>query len=779
MLEHATRAGARDDGPAAGGSQATPATATGAGSDAPVPATTWPPTDELAALLARSVATRGASARAHPDRPTLARFLDKGFWVIDLNGNYTWHKGTDPGTRPKSGLPDYKEQGSWYAWPVYYEDDETAAFAALASTWAQASVIALKRRFDNAKGGKSAADWVRIATAGDALKNQPADVERLAQIPGWTGDQKVALAGLYCATDQRRAAKDWVRVASLLRSEADTATFARVSDDWQIDVLCDLVDLFAADHGKRSAADWAEIACAHATLYDEGEAVAALARQKWAADAVTALVEAAEDAGAESADLVLLLSTGSVLQGLLAMRTSGWNDRDLGEFAGTMLSESQAVQSIGTFVGLKKIGLDTRKKMRLKNWDAASLGSLVSGALGAGIKAPVLQGLIGTEGFAKWSRQLVGGTTTARDVGRYSAQASMTPEAMTTAGWTLPDLAALYAAMDHAGCTYDEALALLKLSAFAKGSRAMCKAGWSVAKAGAFVAGALKDAAIDAARLAALTNAAQFAPASREWLRAGWSGAEVGAICGMALAQGLAVEPLVTFMQVDSAAASAFVLRGRWGAKAVGQTVGYCMVQAGSPTPSEMEQLLAHAAKPINGTAIERANVRKAALGATCGAPYWTTVIAQLDNFQDDWVGPRGHAAGPSASWAAPGGAVLELTIPGERIIHVEQGHTYEYLDFSYNNCNREGKEGFISFFPVGTNVLDKLTALRDNATVRGLAENAHSGSGGTQGTALNCTVAVSSVSANELRISQCYPNNATSIRGRSLIAIGRYCGQT
>ena len=55
----------------------------------------------------------------HVGNRTLARFLDKGFWIVEPDGSYTWHKGTDATGFVASGLPNYKSKDSWFAWPVY------------------------------------------------------------------------------------------------------------------------------------------------------------------------------------------------------------------------------------------------------------------------------------------------------------------------------------------------------------------------------------------------------------------------------------------------------------------------------------------------------------------------------------------------------------------------------------------------------------------------------------------------------------------------------------
>ena len=136
----------------------------------------------------------------------------------------------------------------------------------------------------------------------------------------------------------------------------------------------------------------------------------------------------------------------------------------------------------------------------------------------------------------------------------------------------------------------------------------------------------------------------------------------------------------------------------------------------------------------------------------------------------------------------------IRLRVVGERITHVEKGHTYEYFEFTYANCTRPGVGvgGSASFLAVATNVATELANIQASGGIQGLAENAAENAAfplnpalGTQGVVLGYTVACASNppggGANPISsviISQCYPNAGTDIRGRSLVAIGRYFGQ-
>ena len=189
-----------------------------------------------------------------------------------------------------------------------------------------------------------------------------------------------------------------------------------------------------------------------------------------------------------------------------------------------------------------------------------------------------------------------------------------------------------------------------------------------------------------------------------------------------------------------------------------------------------MERLLFRAATKINKKEILPENVRKAAKAETCGAPDWSVVVLEIKKFQASWVGPPDNKAGPSVSWTPAGGVKHTLAITGERIDHVEKGHTYEHFDFGYGNCTRQGVNGNISFFTQGQSARAKLIELRDTGTVRTLAENAQKATNPTQDIAGGCTVGVSKDAPGLLKISQCYPNTGRIV-GKTLVAIGRYLG--
>jgi hypothetical protein len=782
MLDRAHRLPARAADPKPKPPAPPPAGADAVAPEEPATAASPPRADELGALLTRSVADRAPLAAAGPGHATLARLFDKGFWLIGLDGTYTWHQGTDATGFPKAPDPDYKDPSSYFAWPVHYANADIAAFAGLTGRWRKAEIVALKAAFDLDAGGMSAADWVRVADAGDPLRNQVAAVALFARIAGWSSDRKVALAGLYVATTRhRRAAAHWAEIAAELTGADDAAAFARLPDSWARGPVVALAGLFHADPGGRTAADWAGLAGANAVLAGEDQAVALLARSAWTPDAATALIAAADEAGAPGEELKRLLATTRAVRGLLAMTAGGWSSQDLGTFAGTLLYLGQPASKVSDFVSRAAIGAGTMT-MRTA-WDPEELGGFVDGAIDAGLDAGAIKVLIATPDFATWSYALTTGST-AQDAGTYSAQASLAPKEMKSAGWTLRELGALIAAMGAVKFKFEDAVALMKLTAFATGSQAMCTAGWTAAQVGGFVVGALKDAKADEATVADLTDTADFADASTAWFTPGWSGRDIGAITANAVKHGVAAATLVTFMQVVAAPASAFALKRLWGALEIGRTVGHCLSRTGPPTEAQMERLLFYAATRINGKDILPAKVRLAADAATCGAPDWTVVIQEIPNFQARYSGTRAVNSGtPKVAGQTPSGADFTLYAPGERIQHVEAGHTYEHLDFSYGNCTREGVGGNISFFPGGTNVRTTLAGLCGNATVQGLAANAIAGVGATQGPAAGCVVGVAGFApvsgVHPMIISQCYPSAGTRIVGRTLVAIGRYFGLT
>ena len=66
---------------------------------------------------ARSAQASGAGAarlqllQRQVGNRTLARMFDKGFWIVEADGTYTWHAGTDATGFVPSGLPNYKIEG--------------------------------------------------------------------------------------------------------------------------------------------------------------------------------------------------------------------------------------------------------------------------------------------------------------------------------------------------------------------------------------------------------------------------------------------------------------------------------------------------------------------------------------------------------------------------------------------------------------------------------------------------------------------------------------------
>ena len=319
---------------------------------------------------------RAATARARTDHPTVARLFEfgRGFWIRSLDGTYEWQARTVTTGHPKADEPDYQQTGSTFAWPVHHRDAVAAEFAKLAALgdalrWNRTHIVTLKEAFDARPGGASAADWVSIASVGVALRNHAADVAHFARLADRSRERKLALAGLYDATESRRSAAQWAEVAAVLTDDNDVAAFARVPATWGIRRLVPLAEAFAENAGPRNATQWTALAVAHRTLIAHEGAVVLLARNNWAARPAKDFIDGASAAGAADADLVRVLeTTPRAVRGLLAMADDGWSHRDLGTFAGTLLSTPKPAGTtgaeldvaIGDFVSRPKIGAALR-----------------------------------------------------------------------------------------------------------------------------------------------------------------------------------------------------------------------------------------------------------------------------------------------------------------------------------------------------------------------------------------------------------------------------------
>jgi hypothetical protein len=498
------------------------------------------------------------------------------------------------------------------------------------------------------------------------------------------------------------------------------------------------------------------------------------------------------------------------------MIVGGWTGQDLGKFLGNLLHNGITPAAVSACLSTPNM-VQATLNMRTV-WAPIRLANFVRGAMERPTPNPALASLMATPNFPASSLALVTPTWTTFKVGQYGggsvvagasgaqvnslASTQHMPtrlQAMTDAGWTQAELGAFTAGMQLENLAEAAIETLMAQAKFRTGSRKMHIATWDPKLNGNFVAGA-HASGLTVQLLSALVDHDGFGAASKTWLTPGWTATEVGTIAGKARTAGLMPAALTTFFNTANTAASARALDGQagWDAAEVGTTVGHCLTRAGRPTPPQMERLLFLADTPINGVRVAPDWVRTAADGATCGAPTWSQVIAHVPQFQASWVGPRAGVAGPSVTWqglrAGTGPAYrIRLRIPATRVAHVEGGHTWEYFEFSYANCTRVGVgiNGSCTFFVPGKDVPALMVAVRDTPSVRDLAENAAenwippSPGLATQGDAQGCTVGVYSDAPghgpnplSDAHISQCYPNAGTDIRGKDLVAIGRYFGE-
>jgi len=718
-----------------------------------------------------------------------------------------------PGTRPV---------GEWMriAGQLVDKPDAAAAFARMGGGWSLVRVADLAAEFDRDDGGGGGgrqALWARIGAVGGHLRDQPDEVAAFARLRGWNRDNVVALAGLYAAAPNARPARDWVALAAkgrgLANHENDVAAFAGVHGHWTQAGLLRLAGVFAANAGGRTAADWAALAAAHAMFDDRELVVAAAARAGWAALAFGQVATAGLAATATPLALANLLTTRQVATQLQAMIAAGWAAADVGTFAGTLLALGVGAKAIDRCLG--EAGHIAATVNMRASWAPAQLAGFIRGAILEGTDYAVLTTLMASASLPASSNALIAGTWTAAHVGQFcsraatagatglvihglcsTANAGLGLRAMTAANWRHGDLGT-FAATVIAGPTAAAALVgLMRQAPFPRGSKRMHDAHWRPRLNAEFVVGAL-NSVLPNVDLANLVDEANFAANSHRWLAPGWTAREIGQIAAKARLQTLTAARLTTFLGTANAAATAHTLHTTvpaWTADEMGETIGWVRTRTGPPTDAELERLLFRAQTPIRGAQIQPLWLRTAANALRGGGggripPTWANVIAQTPTFQANWAGPRANGNGNQTTWGSAFGAYnIRLRVVGERINHVEKGHTYEYFDFSYANCTRAGvgENGTCSMLGPGTNVRNVLNGLLVAGAVRTLAENAawnatHGGGFPTQGVSGAYTVACASMAAYNgtcsAIISQCYPNGG-GIVGRDLVAIGRFFGR-
>lgn len=372
------------------------------------------------------------------------------------------------------------------------------------------------------------------------------------------------------------------------------------------------------------------------------------------------------------------------------------------------------------------------------------------------------------------------------------------PNPMITAGWTPGNYNTYLTTARTAGIA-EAVLETLKADAnFCSGTVAMLAGGWLPASLAYFVAGAL-NAGMTTANLGTLTNTVAFGNQSGKWVTAGFTATELGEICAHAMSPGAGSIPagtLVSFLGTANASTAAFAVKAIWSLRDMGLTIGYCRTAAGALNDNQLVLLLQRAALPAwkGGPPIAAASVWKAVAAQTSGSPDWSEVLTHLETFQANWVGPRANADQAARNFFGTRGPGywMNIALPGERITHVEAGHTFEYHQFTYGNCTRPGVgvNGSASFFALGTDVTAKLVAMQGTDTVVKLGEAAWFDMNPiTQFANADYKVGVlrsggawagpNNVTIYPAKISQYYPKSgATQIVGRDLVAIGRIMGQ-
>jgi hypothetical protein len=723
--------------------------------------------------------------------------------------------------------------GNWmrFATRVPNDPGAVAAFVHMAG-WSRETTLALATEYATSSGGLHGGQWVQLAGAGAGLRNQADDVALFARVPRWTFANRLALATLYGAYNGPRGAAHWCAVAgahaAIADHENDVAALIAIGPGWSRAGLRRLARTYAGTAVVRPVADWVALADCHAMFAEDERAVAVAVREQWTAATLGPLATAALAGGMTQAKLKALLAVSHVAAGMRALAGLGWTGTAIGGFIGALLGLGVGARGVTRL--LRTPNIATALNAMTPTWSAPRLGAFVRAALRCGITPVNLAALMTTVGMPNASHALITGGWTAEHVGELLARASVAGadgqmihglistanvparmRLMTAAGWTHGNLGALLAEIRLAGGVDNVKLAsLLNEQQFRTGSLLMHNAHWRPRLQGRFVAGALSTP-LTVTRLAALVNEAGFAAAAYLWLAPGWKAKEVGTIAGRAMlrqaSNGALANPeltagqLRTCLNTPNAAQSAWALRNApWGFLELGNTIGYCLTRQGRPSDAQFEQLLVRAAVPITGRQIEPLWLRKAANAIQTGsgtariAPSWAEVLLHAPTFQANHdTSARAHADEVLATSPLLGvganGYRIRLNLFGAIIHHVEHGHTFEYFEFSYANCTRQGVgiNGHCTFFGVGEDVPAKLRGF--SGAAQPLAGNAvlnvrDGGNRQTQGVSAGCTIACKSgptpggyQPTYNARISQCYPNAGTRIKGRDLVALGRFFG--
>jgi hypothetical protein len=687
--------------------------------------------------------------------------------------------------------------------------NDVAEFARVGHGWAAANLATVAKACCLKPVNLVAAGWAAIAKA-DALKDQDATVIAIAQVGnGWSSDKLAALALGFVTADGGLQLAEWVALARVnggLKNKDDAVCqFARVGNGWTAKNLTALARQFGQDAKNRSATEWCDLAKGHASLTTEPDVVAALARAGWTAVNVTScctnLVAACSTDGIVGA----LFGVDGVAADAKAMLDGAWPAADLGTYLGTCLAKGATA---GTLAGLLAIaGAPAATRRMVTNWSVAGLGAFTGRALEQEAGAQSLADAMNTPNFALRSFNLLRGTWTAESAGNFCGaalyeglgvaelfatiddqHAPAAMRALPSTDWSEQEIGELTAGARLKGIDAADFRVLLNTPNFRTGIGRMKTAAWTPLQIGE-CCGAAMTATLSRPDLVSIVNTPNFGTNSKLWLDAGLEAQEVGTIVGAALAKPIAFVDLVTFLGTAGAAAAGYALNGNWTVTEIGTTIGYCLTRVGPPTEDELVKLMKYSSK-YTWAALW---VQTAAYAEFCGAPEWNEVIVHVETFAKHWTGPRVGLADEADlifPGLLPGPYRVQIAITGERKEHVEQGHTFEYFDMTYANCTRVGvwDNGFCSFFAVGTNVATQMKAARAHADAKQLADDAKHSGGFEQGTAGPHDVGLEGGHGSygggpqglihRTKLTQCFPNGGTNIRGRNLVAIGRLMGE-
>lgn len=592
---------------------------------------------------------------------------------------------------------------------------------------------------------------------------------------------------------------------------------------WKIGPLLALITDFGTDPAGRTADDWAGVAMAHADLADQAALAAKLARAKWTRAELESLVGAMHTAGAETPGVLAVLGTDGVPAAVHAVGAP-WAFDTYGTFAGALLVGATPTDKVGTLLAQADSGTATATMIAAPaQWAPLDLGQFGGGALRQATAARLLA-LLKEDTFPPASSRLKTAPWDPTKAGTFCGGAlttTVTPAALVVTISTNDTTPALKATTEGADRVEEEKVgkysgkvtelgvpatyltALLREGGFQKVVKDVLADGWEEARFAEFTLGA-HGTGVNAAALALLLTQASVATQPKIWAGAGYTAEQVGQVFGSAARVGAGQHANVAdYLKEAGAPAKAVALHAfnEWDPVSLGEVLGEAAIRNGRPSAAQLVQLMERWQQMRSAgtwaTCIPAA-ARSALVAAACGAPNWAEVITHSATFVTNGINNRAHPDGAPTTFNGLRGGTpyrVRLGLPGERIQHVEAGHTFEYHLWTYANCTRAGvgPGGNSSFFAVGTDVPALLRTLLNDGTVRTRADNA-AWNDGTP-TQVDITRGGLTLRVGALRngnpygppnnriyptkISQCYPRaGGTPIVGRDLVAIGRMGGK-